>query len=52
MYFIENHLTYSKNDIYKKILTGISSYNEDSRKSMLETNDMIIMHKMFFYKKS
>jgi hypothetical protein len=48
--FIENHLTYSTQEVYQEIINDIFSYEQETKKNpLLETPDLIIMEKMFYY---
>jgi CRP-like cAMP-binding protein len=49
MLFVENHLTYSKDEAYNQILRGIRLYEKSTVSQIFEQNDVILIQKMFFY---
>ena len=49
MYFIENHLTYSKDEVYSRILRGIKTYEGKAYNHIFEHNDILLIQKMYYY---
>jgi hypothetical protein len=42
LYFIENHLTYSHDEVYQKILRGIKDFEASAYSSLIENNDILL----------
>lgn len=49
LYFIENHLTYSRDEVYSKILRGIKAIETSKYGQLLENNDVLLLQKMHYY---